>query len=86
MRTVGRKGAREASSGGVQVFQLATEERGPEKSICVMAEGLWAVLVQSQRRQRFLMGMLVGGGLGDEVVDGVRLGHIMGFYSFEESL
>lgn len=56
---MGRKGARPRSSGGVQVFQLLTEESGPWKLHWFMAHGTPGlpgpeVFVQSQRRQRFL--------------------------------
>ena len=55
---MGRKGRRFLSSGGTQAFQFEHEERGPSKLILSIASGTWAVLVQSQRRQRFLMTMM----------------------------
>ena len=50
------------SSGGTQAFQLLTEEMGPAKSTLSIAQGTPGLpgpleLVQSQRRQRFLMTM-----------------------------
>lgn len=53
------------SSGGDQAFQFATEEMGPLKLRDSMAWGRLAVLVQSQRRQRFFMVVMVLNGLGD---------------------
>ncbi len=62
---VGRKGRRSFSSGGVQVFQLLREVMGPVKLTASRLEGQWAVLVQSQRRQRFLIMFVVGLGRGE---------------------
>lgn len=41
------------SSGGHHAFQLAQEERRPEKLMASMEWGVLAVLVQSQRRHLF---------------------------------
>lgn len=71
---MGRKGRRPCSSGGAQAFQLAQEERAPLKLMRSIASGMWAVLVQSQRRQRFLMTMMRGVGKRGEGEGGlVRL-------------
>ena len=62
---IGRKGARALSSGGDQVFQLLTDFMGPLKfTLSISAGTPWwpepSVLVQSQRRHRFLMTIIEG--------------------------
>lgn len=48
------------SSAGVQVFQFETLDIGPVKFIRFMDWGQSRVLVQSQRRRRFLMVVIFG--------------------------